>query len=104
VVELWDEVTRVRAAAVMVETRAAQAEEMAHERAILPAPTHGEANKAARRVFALEGELGTTCWARGVAEEKLPSLAAQVAAADQRLVGAEEQCEHQVHELTLLNL
>jgi hypothetical protein len=39
-----------------------------------------------------------------VTEKKLPSLAAKVAAADRRQVAVEEQCEHLVHKLTLLNL
>jgi hypothetical protein len=47
VAELREEVTRARAAAIMVGTRAAQAEKMAQERAIMLATTDGEADEAA---------------------------------------------------------
>jgi hypothetical protein len=77
---------------------------MAHDWAVLLATAHKEADEAARRVFALEGELGAACRAHGAAEEKLPILAAQVAAADRRWVGVEEQWECLDHELTLLIL
>jgi dihydroorotase-like cyclic amidohydrolase len=87
----------------MVECRAARAEEMAHERAVLLAIACEEANEVAQRVFTLEGKLGAARQACGAAEEKLLSLAAQAVAADRRRVGVEEQCEHLVHELTLLS-
>jgi hypothetical protein len=77
---------------------------MAHDWAVLLATAHREADEAARRVFALEGELGAACRAHDAAEEKLPILAAQVAAADRRWVGVEEQWECLDHELTLLIL
>jgi hypothetical protein len=59
VVELWEEVTQVQAAAIMVETRAARAEMMAQERLVLLATAHGEANEAAQRVSTLDSELMT---------------------------------------------
>jgi hypothetical protein len=43
VVELWDEVTRAWAAVVMVRARAAQAEGMVQEKAVLLATAHDEA-------------------------------------------------------------
>jgi hypothetical protein len=73
--ELREEVTRARAAAVMAEARIAWVEKMAQERAIL---------LAAQRVSILEGELMAARQARDTAIEKLTSLAAKVAAADQR--------------------
>jgi hypothetical protein len=41
--------------------RAAQAERMAQEKAVLLATTHGEADEVAQRVFILEGELVAMC-------------------------------------------
>jgi hypothetical protein len=90
VVNLWEEVTRARAAFVMAEARTARVEEIAHERAILLATAHEANNKAAQRVSSLEDELVAVHRARGMAEEKLPSLAAKVAVADQQQVGVEE--------------
>jgi hypothetical protein len=54
--------------------------------------------------YTLEGKLVAARRARYTAEEKLPSLATKAAAIDQQRVAVEEQCEHLVHELTLLNL
>jgi hypothetical protein len=42
--------------------------------------------------------------AQDVAKEKVLSLAAIAATADQQRLGTEEQCEHLVDELTLLSL
>jgi hypothetical protein len=50
-------VTQAQATVVMVKTRATHAEMMAQERVILLATACGEADEAAQRVFALEGEL-----------------------------------------------
>jgi hypothetical protein len=104
VAELREEVTQVRVAAVMAGARTARAEKMAQERGVLLATAHGEVDTVAQRVSALEGELVAVHQARDAAEAKLPSLAAKVVAVDQRWVAVEEQCEHLVHELTLLNL
>jgi hypothetical protein len=60
VAEPREEVTRARAAVVMAETCAALAEKMAKERVVLPATACGEADEAAWRVSALEGELMAT--------------------------------------------
>jgi hypothetical protein len=57
-------------------------EELAHERAILMATSHGEVDEVARRVFALEGELEVAHQDHGATEEKLPSLVTQEAAAN----------------------
>jgi hypothetical protein len=57
----------------MSETRAARAEEMAHERVVLLATAPREVDEVARRVFILEGELGAAHQAWRVAEEKLPN-------------------------------
>jgi hypothetical protein len=57
VAELRSEVTQAQATVVMVKTRATHAEMMAQERVILLATACGEADEAAQRVFALEGEL-----------------------------------------------
>jgi hypothetical protein len=54
--------------------------------------------------YTLEGELVAARRARDTTKEKLPSLATKAAAIDQQWVAVEEQCEHLVHELTLLNL
>jgi hypothetical protein len=90
VVELWEKVTRARVTAVMAKTHAIRVEEMAHERIVLLATTHGEVHEAARRVITLEGELRVACKAHDAIEEKLPSLPAKAAAADQRWVAVEE--------------
>jgi hypothetical protein len=88
----------------IVETHAARAEEMAHERVVLLATAHGESNKVARRVSVLEGELRAAHQAWGATEVKLPTLADKAATTYRRRVGVEEQCERLVHEITLLNL
>jgi glycerate-2-kinase len=90
VAELQEEVTRGRAATIMVESLAARAEEMAYEMVVLLDATRGEANEVAQRVFTLEGELGATRQACSVTKEKLPSLASQAATANRRRVGVEE--------------
>jgi hypothetical protein len=104
VAELWEEVTRARAAAVMAETCATRAEKMAQEGVVLLAIVCSEADEAAQRVFVLEGELMAACQAQDVAEGKFLSLSAQVAVAEWQRVAAEEQCEHLVHELTFSSL
>jgi hypothetical protein len=55
-------------------------------------------------VSALEGELVVARRAQDTAEEKIPSTAEKTAAAERQRVAVEEQCEHLVHELTLLRL
>jgi hypothetical protein len=77
---------------------------MAQERVVLLATAHGEADVAAQRVSTLEGELVATHQTCDVVKEKFSSLVAKAVVAEQRRVAAEEQCEHQVHELTLLSL
>jgi hypothetical protein len=83
VAKLQEEVTRTHVVAIMVEACAAQAERMAQERAVLLATAHGEADKVARMVSFLEGELVATRQSQDVAEEKLPSMADKVAIDDQ---------------------
>jgi hypothetical protein len=46
-VELWEEVSWARAAAIMAKAWAARAERMAREIVILLTSTHGEANEVA---------------------------------------------------------
>jgi hypothetical protein len=104
VVELQEEVTPAWVAAIMLETHATQAERMAQERVVLLATAHGEADVAAQRVSALEGELVATHQTCDVVKEKFSSLVAKAAVAEQRRVAIEEQCERLVHELTLLSL
>jgi uncharacterized protein (DUF111 family) len=104
VAELPEEVTRARAAAIMVEACTTQVERLAQDRAVLLATTHVEVDEVDQRVSFLEGELVAACPAWEAVEEKLPSLAAKASAVDRRWVAAEEQCESLVHELTLLNL
>jgi hypothetical protein len=98
------EVTWAQASAIMAEARATREEKLAQERAVPLAATLGEMNEVAWRASALEGELVAARRARDMAEEKLPSLATKAATIDQQRVAVEEQCEHLVHELTLLNL
>jgi hypothetical protein len=83
-VEVHEEVTWARVAAIMVETRATRAERMAQEMVVLLATTHGEAYEVAQRVSSLEGKLMTVCRAQDAAEEKLPILSAKAAAAEQQ--------------------
>jgi hypothetical protein len=57
VAELREEVTRARGAIILVEARAAWVKRMPQEKVVLLATAHSEAEKAAQRVSALEGEL-----------------------------------------------
>jgi hypothetical protein len=57
VAELQEEVTRLRAAAVMAGTRATWAERVAQERVVFLASSHIEVDEAVRRVSLLEGKL-----------------------------------------------
>jgi hypothetical protein len=104
VMELWEEVTRVQAAAVMVRVRAAQAEGMVWEKIALLATTHGEAVEVTQRVSILRDDLVVVGRAQDAAKEKALSLAAKAAMTDQRREATEEQSERLVHELTLLSL
>jgi hypothetical protein len=70
VAELQEEVTQARAAIVMAETRAARAERMAQERAVLLATSRGEADEVAQRASALEGELVVAHQARETTKVK----------------------------------
>jgi hypothetical protein len=76
VAELWEEVTRVWVAAIMAETRAARAEKMAQERAVLLATVHSEVDEVAERIFILEGDLVAVRQAQDAAEGKFMSLSA----------------------------
>jgi hypothetical protein len=67
-------VTRVRAAAVAVEARAARAERKARESAALLASAHGEVDEVAQKVMLLESELVVVRQAQNMAEVKLPDL------------------------------
>jgi hypothetical protein len=87
VAELREEVTRVWAAAIMEETRAARAKRMAQERVVLLATTHGETDEAVQRVSALEGELVAARRARDATEEKFLRLSAKVATAERTVSG-----------------
>jgi hypothetical protein len=82
--ELWEEVTRVQAAAVMVRVRAAQAEGMVREKIALLATTHGEAVEVTQRVSILRDDLVVVGRAQDAAKEKALSLAAKAAMTDQR--------------------
>jgi hypothetical protein len=104
VVELQEEVTQARVAIIMVETRAARAERMAQERAVLLATSCSEADEAAQRVSTLEGKLVAAHRAREMTKEKFLSLSAKPVKDERRWVAIEEQCECLVHELTLLSL
>jgi hypothetical protein len=66
----------------MAETRAARAERMAQERAVLLATARGEVDEAAERVSTLLGELMAACRAQDAAEEKFLSLLAKSAMAE----------------------
>jgi hypothetical protein len=76
VAELWEEVTRVWVAAIMAETRAARAEKMAQERAILLATIHSEVDEVAERISILEGDLVAVRQAQDAIEGKFMSLSA----------------------------
>jgi heterodisulfide reductase subunit A-like polyferredoxin len=82
VVELREEVTWVHVAVIMARARAAWAERMAHEKAILLASAHGEADVVARKISLLEGELAVALQVRDTTEVKLLGLVGQVAIAD----------------------
>jgi hypothetical protein len=58
-------------------------EKMVQERVVLLATVRGEADKAALRVFALEGEVVAARHTQDMAKEKFPSLSAQAAAVKQ---------------------
>jgi dGTP triphosphohydrolase len=103
-VELQEEVTQARVAAVMAGARTAQADRMAQEKVILLATTRGEADEAAWRVSVLEDKLVATRPAQDATKEKFPSVAAQAVMAHRRWEATEEQCECLVHELTLMSL
>jgi hypothetical protein len=90
VVELWDEVTRARAAVVMVRARAAQAEGMVREKAVLLATAHDEAAGVTQMVSILGNRLAIMSQAKDVAEEKISSLTSEVATANQRREATEE--------------
>jgi uncharacterized protein HemY len=90
VVELWDEVTRARAAVVMVRARAAQAEGMVREKAVLLATAHDEAAGVTQMVSILGNRLAIMSQAKDVAEEKISSLTSEVATAIQRREATEE--------------
>jgi hypothetical protein len=77
---------------------------MAQESVVLVATICSEADKVAQRVSTLKGELVAVRQAQDVAEDKIPNLAAKAAAAKWQWVATDEQWEHLVHELTLLNL
>jgi hypothetical protein len=87
VAELREDVSRAWAPTGMVEARAARANDMAPQRAILLATIHGEVDEVAWRVSILEGELRAVSWLCGAAEQKLPSLAAMATTVDRRWVG-----------------
>jgi hypothetical protein len=55
---------------------------MTQERVVLLAIVHGEADKVAQRVSALEGEVMAVCRARDAAEEEIPNLASKAAAVE----------------------
>jgi hypothetical protein len=76
VAELWEEVTRVWVAAIMAETRAARAEKMAQERAVLLATVHSEVDEVAERISILEGDLVAVRQAQDATEGKFMSLSA----------------------------
>jgi hypothetical protein len=81
-VELQEEVTRARAVAIMAGARAAQAESMSQESAILLGSTRGEADEASRKVSLLDGELAVARLAWDTTEGKLSSLVDKASDAD----------------------
>jgi hypothetical protein len=82
VVELWEEVTWVHVATIMARARAARAKRMAHEKAILLASAHREADVVARKISLLEGELVVALQVWDTTKVKLLGLVGQVATAD----------------------
>jgi hypothetical protein len=60
----------------MAETRAARAEKMAQERAVLLATVHSEVDEVAERISILEGDLVAVRQAQDAAEGKFMSLSA----------------------------
>jgi hypothetical protein len=81
-VELQEEVTRAWAVAIMAGARAAQAESMSQESAILLGSTRGEADEASRKVSLLDGELAVARLAWDTDEAKLSSLVDKASDAD----------------------
>jgi hypothetical protein len=67
----------------MAEGHTGRVEKLPQESVVLVATAHREADEVARKFSILESELVAAHRARDAAEEKLPSLAAKVAAADQ---------------------
>jgi hypothetical protein len=88
----------VRVAAIVAEAHATPIDSMAQEGVILLTTIHGETNKAALRVSALECKLMVMRWAQDAPKEKIPNLAAKAATTERQRVVMEEQCEHLVHE------
>jgi hypothetical protein len=84
VVELQEEVTQAEAATIMAAARAAQGN------TVLLATTHGEAMEVTHRVSISGEELVSMCRARGATEEKILSLTAKAAMADQRREASKE--------------
>jgi hypothetical protein len=103
-VELWEEVSWARAAAIMAKAWAARAERMARESVILLASTHGEANEVAWKVSLLEGEFAFVRKTQDMVEAKLLSLVDRAADADQWQDEAEGQCEALAKELAILRI